>query len=77
MMTERRIVVYEGATRRRVTARMLVCPECDRVEFFCFFPDGINHLHFQCANCGISFCDGCTAVAGDVGNQSPPATEVN
>lgn len=59
-MQERQVTVLEGASGKECKARLLVCPECDEGLFCCFFPDGIDHLHFQCASCGVSFCDGCT-----------------
>ena len=58
-MNEKRIEITEGATGRKVGARLMVCPMCTSETFLCYFPDGVDHLHFQCAWCGVSFCDGC------------------
>jgi hypothetical protein len=45
----------------RLNANLLLCPRCDGRMFFCYFPEGIEHLHFQCIDCSTSFCDGCSS----------------
>lgn len=40
-------------------AELVVCPSCEGEVFVCYFPEGIDHLHFQCFRCAVTFCDGC------------------
>jgi hypothetical protein len=72
---EKRIEITEGITGRKVGATLLLCPECEAAEFLVYFPDGINHSHFQCVTCDTTFCDGCHVGLADVAEPDEPAGE--
>jgi hypothetical protein len=62
-MKQRRINVTEGHGPNKgqnVAASLMVCPECGQFRFAIFIPDGMDHIHFHCAMCKKTFCDGCT-----------------
>ena len=68
-MRERKVKVKIGGAvgLKEVSALLLGCMDCGAEKFFVFVPEGFHHVHFQCANCGVSFCDGC--------DQMNPLTE--
>lgn len=59
-MKEKEVTIRSRVNGEQTRARLLLCPDCEGESFFCFFPEGIEHSHFQCCNCGTTFCDGCT-----------------
>jgi hypothetical protein len=40
-------------------AELVGCPNCTCEKFLIFKPDLVDHVHFQCVDCGVSFCDWC------------------
>jgi transposase-like protein len=58
-MSTKRIEIINRETQQREQADMLVCPECQSNVFFVYRPDLVNHVHFQCSFCCVTFCDGC------------------
>lgn len=59
-LTERNVEITARDTGQKMQARLLVCPECNWAKFYCYFPERVDHLHFQCVACSTTFCDGCT-----------------
>ena len=39
-----------------VSADILVCEHCAGEVWVCFVVEGQTHSHFQCVECGISYC---------------------
>ena len=39
-----------------VEGQVAKCEECDGIEFIIFQIDGQDHPHFQCVECGVSYC---------------------
>lgn len=61
-MNEVTVTVTERAgpnAGRECKATLLLCPECGEARFVVYFPEGMDHCHFQCCACDTSFCDGC------------------
>lgn len=54
----KRIEITEGVTGRKLPATLAACPECDGDLWLMYFPEDVDHCHFQCSTCGASFCDG-------------------
>lgn len=63
-MRTKTVEITEGATGKKHKAELLVCPLCRGEKFVIYIPEGIGHTHFQCVDCGTSFCDGCTPEGG-------------
>lgn len=60
MMHDKHVVITARDTGEKVSARLLICPDCTGEPFLVYIPAGMDHAHFQCVNCGTTFCDGCT-----------------
>ena len=63
-MQEKVVEIVEGATGRKVKAELLVCKLCKGEKWLCYVPEGMEHVHFQCVECGVSYCDGCAKEEG-------------
>ena len=62
-MSEARIfVVAQDGTRTEGT--MLLCCVCRSSKLRVFIPDGVDHVHFQCVECGVPFCNKCPQQVG-------------
>ena len=48
-------VVFDSQGRG-VSAEILVCRHCDGDVWVCFIVQGQTHSHFQCIQCGVSYC---------------------
>lgn len=76
-MHDKHVVITARDTGERVTARLLICPDCSSETFLVYIPSGMDHVHFQCVHCGTTFCDGCTqtrddlVIQGDAGKELP------
>lgn len=58
-MKTRRVQITGGVSGRKIGATLMLCPMCSNETFVAYFPDGVDHSHFQCTNCGVCYCDGC------------------
>jgi len=58
---------------REVPAQMVVCPNCQSVQFFLFAIEtvaGLNvvqHNHIQCTACGEAYCQGGCDIPSSLG----------
>ncbi len=59
MMTTKTVEIVAQADGTRTSAELLLCPDCGGERFMVYTPLGMQHVHFQCIRCGVSFCDGC------------------
>jgi ribosomal protein S27AE len=57
-------VVVRDRLGGRTAAALVVCPECGEQAWYVYVvePEGGQHLHYQCAGCGASLCDGSCGV---------------
>jgi hypothetical protein len=75
------VLVKSMVDGRESPAQLCYCPTCgsEEPEFYCYFvrcPDssrGIEHLHLQCATCGLSFCT--PEKKPEESKPSPPAAQ--
>jgi hypothetical protein len=68
------VVDLAGATR---VADMIVCEHCAGKTFFLFQVRHMvgEHIHLQCAACGVSYCDGaCATDAGEPEREADPGS---
>ena len=48
-------VVFDSQGRA-VSALIFVCAHCAEDVWVCFIVEGQTHNHFQCVECGTSYC---------------------
>lgn len=61
-LTYRQVTIHDG-NGIPYTGKLSVCSGCQGATFLIYELDHHQHVHFQCAQCGVSYCtkgDGCT-----------------
>lgn len=74
MMRTSRVEIVARDNGERCMADLLICDKCLANTWYIYVPVGIDHAHFQCINCGLTFCDRCTKTAAAAPPGPPTVT---